>query len=74
MQSKDEQYCTFQLGGRKATGLLVSKTQVTVKVRVVEFHPSLVYNSIRKQGKTIKRHIEKHNVKIYGPGIVPKTN
>lgn len=73
MYIADNQYCTFSLRSKKATGIIVNgKSSTNVKVKIVTFKKGSTYHSATVQNKIIKRHKIKHNVKIFPTGIIPR--
>lgn len=75
----DRRFCTFRLaeGKGRGTGILEDDDltgKKTIRVSVVSFgERSQVSGQLKMTvtGTNVKRHIRKHNMKFFKPGIIP---
>lgn len=67
-------FCTFDLGSKRGSGVIEEVNGKTVRVSVVHGNGRSNVSGVtalRISGTGVKRHIIKHNVKVYPVGVIP---
>jgi len=70
----ERQFCTFDMGVGRGSGVVEAINGKTVRVSVIHSNGRSAISkasSLYFSGHGVKRHIEKHNVKLYPVGVIP---
>lgn len=70
----NRQFCTFDMGVGRGSGVVESINGKTVRVSVIHSNGRSAISkasTLYFSGHGVKRHIQKHNVKLYPVGVIP---
>ena len=67
-------YASFDLGSGRGVGIVESINNCTVHISPVDLRDNRITSCCHpsKQGRKIKRHIEKHHVHVHPAGVIPR--
>jgi len=75
VDTTEMEFATFNLNGKRATGIIIKRNKLTVAVEPVNFEHSMILNRDRivRSHRKIMRHVTKDQVVYWPKGVIPKS-